>query len=327
MDIDSFIASRRPDWTRLEQACKDGRRGLAKLGGEEISNLVTTYLVVTADLSEVQTRYQDRELSAYLSRVLALASSALYSAKPRTLKGFLRVFGARYRAAVRDTLPYIGVAALALFGSLALAYFWVIASPEAQAGVIPPQAREAMEQAGATRNQDLEAMGPSVSAFIFFNNARVAFLSFAAGITLGAGTLLLLVYNGLLVGALGGGYAALGQAGPFWALILPHGLLELTAICIGAGAGLRIGWAIVSPGDRLRSRALAEESAEAVIAVVGVVPAFLVAALIEGLVTGTAVPVAAQIGLGMAAELVYLAFLWPRRRSRPAGAATAGRTP
>lgn len=329
MDIDSFIAQRRPDWVRLEKACRDGRRGLTRLSGEEISELVTTYLVVTADLSEVQTRYRDRELSAYLSRVLALASSALYSSKPRTVGGFLRVFGARYRVAVRDTMPFILIAALALFGTLALAYFWVIASPEAQNGVIPPQAREAMEQAGAERDPELDSMGPSVSAFIFFNNARVAFLSFAAGITLGAGTLVLLVYNGLLVGALGGGYAALGQAGPFWALILPHGLLELTAICIGAGSGLRIGWAIISPGERFRSRALAEESAEAVIAVVGVIPAFLVAALIEGLVTGTSVPVAVQIGLGVAAELVYLAFLVgrPGRRQATVEASTAVRRP
>jgi uncharacterized membrane protein SpoIIM required for sporulation len=329
MDIDSFIQQRRPAWVRLEEACKDGRRGLAKLTGPEIQELVTTYLVVTGDLSEVQTRYRDRQLSAYLSGVLASASAALYSSRPRTVGGLARVFGAHYRVALRNTRPYILVAAAVLFGVMALTYFWVIASPEAQNGVIPPQAREALEQAGGPeRNSDLRGMGPAVSGFIFFNNARVALLAFATGITAGAGTVALLIYNAYIVGALGGAYSATGNAWEFWALILPHGLLELTAICIAAGSGLRIGWSVISPGDRLRSRALAEESGEAVLAVVGVIPAFLVAALIEGLVTGTSVPVAVQMTLGVAAELAYLAFVadWPRRRQPRPLRATAART-
>jgi len=326
MDVDSFIAHRRPDWVRLEEACRDGRRGLVRLSGPEISELVTLYLVTTADLSEVQTRYRDRELTAYLSALVASASSALYSARPRTVGGLLRVFGGRYRVAVRQTLPFVGISALVLLGALAATYLWVLYSPEAQNGVLPPQARQALERAGGGRSPEFEGLGAELSAFIFFNNVRVALLAFALGISFGAGTLAVLAYNGYFIGALGGAYAALGQAGTFWALVAPHGLLELTAIFIAGGAGLRIGWAMISPGDRLRSRALADESAEAVIAVVGVIPAFLVAALIEGLVTGTAVPVPAQIAIGVVAEVLYLAFLLlPSRRRTPA--LTAARTP
>lgn len=313
MDIDTFIARKRPNWERLQRACKDGRRGLAKLSGPQIAELTTLYLVVSNDLAEVQTRYRDRQLAGYLSGVLASASAAVYSSRPRTVGGFLRIFGYRYRRAVFQTWPFAMVAALALFGSLAAGHLWVISSPAAQEGILPPQAQEAIQQTGT----DGEPLGPSMSAYIFFNNARVAMLAFALGITFGAGTLLLLLYNGYFVGTLSGAYAALGEGGAFWALILPHGLLELTAICIAGGAGLRIGWAIVSPGDRWRSSALSEESAAAVLVIVGVVPAFLVAALIEGLVTGSALAAPVQIVLGVAAAAAYLAFLARRAPERP----------
>jgi uncharacterized membrane protein SpoIIM required for sporulation len=325
MDIDSFVEDRRAVWLRLEKACRDGRRGLTRMTGPAIQELKTAYLVTSADLSEVQTRYRDRELAAYLSGLLATASSALYSSQPRTVRGLVRVFGARYRRAVYDTRPFILVAAATMVLAMVATYFWVVSSPDAQNGILPSQARTAIRQAGG-RSPDLLGRGPELSSLIFFNNARVALLSFALGITFGAGTLFVLASNGFVLGALGGGYAALGRFGSFLALVVPHGLLELTAICIAAGAGLRIGWAIIEPGDRPRSRALAGESTEAVIAVVGAIPAFLAAALIEGFVTGTAVPNSVEMGLGLAAEAVYIAFLlgWPRGRSRPRLGSTDG---
>ena len=139
---------------------------------------------------------------------------------------------------------------------------------------------------------------------------QVAFFAFALGITLGVGTLFMVVQNALLLGVLAGAFAAAGKSGPFWSLILPHGLLELTAICIAAGAGLRMGWSIVDPGDRPRTRALAEEARDAVMVVLGVIPAFVIAAFIEGFVTGSALPNPVEIGLGAAVAVGYVAFLF-----------------
>jgi uncharacterized membrane protein SpoIIM required for sporulation len=316
MDIDAFITANRPTWQRLEQACKRGRAGLAKLSGPEIQQVVAAFQKVSADLSEVQTRYRDPQLIAYLSSVLAAASAAIYSARSRTAGGFVRVFGSRYRRAIHETRPYILVAAAVLAGVTVAFYLWILNSASARAGIIPPEARSAMRMAGGKR-PDFGLRPESVSALIFFNNARVALLAFAGGITAGAFTLWMLATNGFIIGSLGAGYASVGKAGIFWALLLPHGLLELTAICISAGAGLRIGWAWVRPGDRLRARALAEEAAGAVVAVVGVIPAFLVAALIEGLVTGSAVPRSLQIAIGVVAEIAYLVLVFGLGRPQP----------
>jgi uncharacterized membrane protein SpoIIM required for sporulation len=143
---------------------------------------------------------------------------------------------------------------------------------------------------------------------------RVAFLSFAFGITAGLGTIWVVLVNALMLGALSGAYQAAGKAGIFWSLVLPHGFLELVAICIAAGSGLRVGWAIVDPGDRSRIQALGEEARAAVLVVVGVVPAFIVAAFIEGYLTGTPLlPAAVEIGIGAIVAAGYVWLLFGRR--------------
>lgn len=310
MDIDAFILANRPAWQGLEQACKHGRSGLAKLDGAQIDDVIASYLKVSADLSQVQTRYKDPQLSAYLSSVLAAASSAIYSARPRTTRSALQLFGARYRRAVGQTTPFILVSAAVLAGVVAASYLWIVASPSAQTGLFPPEARAAMEMAGGEGGPDFGISPGAVSAVIFANNARVALLAFVLGITLGAGTLFMLVTNGFILGSLAAGFASVGQLGTFSALVAPHGILELTAICIAAGSGLRIGWSLIEPGDRPRTKALQDEAAQAVITAIGVIPAFLVAALIEGLVTGRSLPVAAQLSIGVGAEVAYLAFIF-----------------
>lgn len=319
MDVDTFIGKYRPEWTRLERAVSGGDRSLSRLSGPELREVVALYLRASNQLAEARARYADAELDAYLNGLVVSAHAAVYSARPRSARAFFGLLAVRYPQALRRTLPYIAVAAALLLVVVLASWWWLATSRDAQAGLVPEAVRDAIRRAGGTR-PDLPPP-PALSTVIFFNNVQVAFFAFALGITLCAGTLLIVVQNALLLGLLAGAYEAAGRAGPFWALILPHGLLELTAICIAAGAGLRIGWAIVDPGDRRRSVALRDEAAEAVVVVVGVVPAFAIAAFIEGFVTGR-VPAGVEIGLGVVAAAAYVVFLsgWrPRRRqSRPA---------
>ena len=158
----------------------------------------------------------------------------------------------------------------------------------------------------------------SLSTFIFINNVRIALLSFAAGLALGIGSIYFVAQNGLLLGTLAGAYQAAGKAGIFWPLILPHGLLELTAICIASGAGLRMGWSLIEPGDRTRGQSLVAEARDAVFVMVGVVPAFGMAALIEGFITPSGINHALSITLGVVVAAAYVVVLFvPLRRRRP----------
>jgi uncharacterized membrane protein SpoIIM required for sporulation len=320
VDIDSFITKHSPDWQQLDDATRGGANALTRRSGATISDTVRLYLRVSTDLTHVRTRYSDPKLERYLNDLVARARQAIYAARPGTLRGFVTFFGARYRNEIRRTAPFIAIGACLTIVVVLASWYWVAHSVDARLGLIPPQAQEAIRQFSGDRNPDL-GPSPAVATEILFNNVRVAFLAFALGITLGIGTVYLLVENGILLGMLAGAFGAAGHAAGFWGLIIPHGLLELTAIFIAAGAGMRMGWAIVDPGDRSRTRALSEEAAGAVVVVLGVVPAFIIAALIEGFVTGTTIPHAVQVGLGVLVAGSYLCFLfgwWPgRNRSRP----------
>ena len=317
VDVDSYIDKYGPEWKRLELACGGGSRGLARLPGREIDEVVRLYLRASSHLATVRTTYYDVRLEAYLNGVVASAHAAIYGSRPRSFRQLLRLFGPRYRGAIRRTAPFILFAALLLILLVVLTDVWVATSRQAQAGLIPSEARDAIRRAGEHR-PDLGIAPPALSTVILENNLLVSFLAFAFGITLGVGTLYVLVQNAVLLGALGGAFGAAGKAGAFWSLILPHGLLEITAICIAAGAGLRMGWSLVVPGDRPRSVALADEARDAVLVVVGVAPAFVLAALIEGFLTGrTGVP-PLEIAVGAGVAFLYLLFLFgPTAGRRP----------
>lgn len=318
MDIDSFIQHYRPEWERLERACSRGSNGLGKLSGQEIDDLVRLYLRASAHLAEVRTRYKDPRLEAYLNSVVGVAHSALYGSKARSRRQLLRLFGPRYREAARRTLPFVLVAAALFVVVTVITDVWVAGSREAQAGLLPPLARDAVQRAGGHR-PNLGVPPASLSTFIFLNNVKVALLAFLTGVALCVGSLYFVAENGLLLGSLAGAYQAAGKAGIFWPLILPHGLLELTAICISAGAGLRMGWSIIAPGDHGRGQSLVHEARDAIFVMVGVVPAFAVAALIEGFVTPSGINAAVSITFGVVVTVAYVVAVFAplRRRHRP----------
>ena len=322
MDLDSYIGRHRAEWSRLEQATAGGGRRSKARSGTEISELVRLYLRASSHLAEVQTRYHDPALEDYLNGLVGRAHAAIYSTEARSLGSMAATFGDRYRKALRRTAPFILLIAV-LLGTLILATdLWVATSPEAQAGLLPPAAREAIRRAGSGSVQADEPPA-ALSTFILQNNVQVAFLSFAFGIALGVGTIYVVVQNAVFIGLLAGAFQAAGKAATFWALVLPHGFLELIAICIAAGAGLRMGWSIIEPGDRPRIIALGEEARDAVLVVVGVIPAFVIAATIEGFVTGrTGVPVL-EVALGAVVSAAYLLFLFAPRRRAPLGTARA----
>jgi uncharacterized membrane protein SpoIIM required for sporulation len=123
------------------------------------------------------------------------------------------------------------------------------------------------------------------SSYLFTHNIQVAFLAFALGITVGIGTAVMLFVNGLFLGALAQVYTAKGMAGWFWAWILPHGIPEITAICIAGAAGLVIARGLVAPKGLPRGMALRQEAVTAVKLLFGTLALFVLAGFIEGTVS------------------------------------------
>ncbi|MBC8140718.1 MAG: stage II sporulation protein M, partial [Armatimonadetes bacterium] len=137
---------------------------------------------------------------------------------------------------------------------------------------------------------------PAFAAGLMTNNIRVAILAFGAGTLGGFPTLFLLFYNGMPLGGLAMQQHLAGRDVLFWSLILPHGVIELTAIIISGAGGMIIGHALVAPGERSRKEALTIAGRDAVRLLLGTVPLFIAAGFIESFITPSAVPKEHKLG-------------------------------
>jgi uncharacterized membrane protein SpoIIM required for sporulation len=142
----------------------------------------------------------------------------------------------------------------------------------------------------------------------------VGFLSFATGILAGIPTILLQVYNGLLVGALGAVFFRDPWPLEFLAWILPHGIPEFTGITLCAAGGLLLGGAVALPGRRRRRETLREAVEPALLLVGGAIPLFAVAALIESFVRESALATGTRLGVAAAMLALLLGTLLYVRR-------------
>lgn len=314
MDIDRFIATHQSSWDRLGVLCQRAARRIGRLPADELDELVRLYQRVSTHLSVARTRYRDPALVARLTGLVAQASALIYGTRPRTLRSAGRFVTDTFPAALWHARWFVAVAtALFLVPALAVAV-WLAGSPAALDAAAPEALRETYVQ------EDFEAYYSSSASAQFAsevstNNIQVGIFAFAAGIAACVGTAWILVLNGANVGFAGGLFAAAGELPRFFGLILPHGLLELTAVFVAGASGLRLGWTLVDPGDRPRGEALVEEGRRAIVIVLGLVGVFAAAGLIEGFVTGSSLPTWARVGTGVAAEAAFLAYVVARGRS------------
>ena len=149
----------------------------------------------------------------------------------------------------------------------------------------------------------------SFAAKVWTNNAWVAAESLTFGILLGVPTLLVLLRNAANIGVDGGLMIAHGKGTLFFALVLPHGMLELSAVFLAAAAGLRLGWTIIDPGRRPRSVALAEEGRASVTIALGLIVVLLASGIIEAFVTPSPLPTWERILIGGCAEAAFLGYV------------------
>jgi uncharacterized membrane protein SpoIIM required for sporulation len=314
MDIDRFIAANQPAWDRLAalSARATGRK-VRRLDRHEVDELVGLYQQVSGDLATARTAYAEPGLVVRLTHVVAHANAAIYGRRAGARSTVLRFLLASFPAAVWVSRRAILASAAFLLVPAIAVGAWLAVSDAALDVAIDEETQQALV---ASEFEDYYSSAPAgqFASLVTFNNIRVSLVAFALGALL-LPAAALLAFNGLNVGMAGGLFVSEGQAGRFFGLILPHGLLELTAVIIAGGAGLQMGWALLAPGDRPRSVALAEEGRRSVVLVLGTVVAFVVAGLIEGFVTpADGLPTAVRVAVG---ALVWVGFLlWTVGRGR-----------
>ena len=320
MDIDRFVARHQTAWQRLGELCAPRRRR-RPLSPGELDELLSLYQLVSGHLSFARTELADHTLVTRLTNLVATANGVVYGSRPRRRGGALRFLRSTFPAAVWRNRWFVAVSAALTLVPAAVMGVWIATSRAALDASAPAAVREAYV------NREFASYYSSKPAVefatqVFTNNVRVAMLAFAAGALVCVLTVWILVQNGASVGMAGGLFAAAGQQPKFWGLILPHGLLELSAVIIAGAAGLRLGWTVIDPGDRLRGTALVDEGRRAAMVVLGLVPVFGVAGTIEGFITGRGMPTAARVGLGVAVCAAFWTYVLVLGRAATARGAT-----
>ncbi|MBT0770324.1 stage II sporulation protein M [Kineosporia sp. J2-2] len=315
MDLDAFVAVHSADWDRLDRLTRRRR-----LTGAEVDELVLLYQRAATHLSVVRSFSPDPALVARLSGTVARARTAVSGGNEPLTREFVRMVTVSFPAAVyRSRWWAFGSAAGSALVALALGW-WVATSPRVQATVgTEQQIRQLVNNDFESYYSENAASG--FAAQVWTNNAWVAALCFVLGIT-GVGVVFVLAQNALNLGLVGGLMAANDRLGLFFGLITPHGLLELTAVFVAAGAGLKVFWAWVDPGPRSRVRAVGEEGRAMVTIAIGLVAVLLVSGVVEAFVTPSPLPTWARITIGATVWLGFLGYV--RYFGRPA--ALAGET-
>jgi uncharacterized membrane protein SpoIIM required for sporulation len=318
VDVDAFAAAHRADWDRLDYLVKRRR----VLSGEEIDELVAGYQRTATHLSVLQASGADPALVAQLSTRLARARAAVSGAHSARMAPVARFALVSFPLmAYRIRWWWLATAAGSLLAALLFGW-WVARNPAVQASLLPRSAAANLVRHQFRDYYSQYAAG-SFAAKVWTNNAWVAALALISGILLGLPTLYLLLLNSVNVGVDGGLMAAYGRSGEFFSLILPHGMLELSAVFLAAAAGLRLGWTIIDPGPRPRAVALAQEGRQTITIALGLIVVLGVSGLIEAFVTPSGLATWARIGIGGCALAAFLGYVIVLGRR----AAAAGESP
>ena len=285
MDLATFIQQRRPDWRKLEHVLQrvEGS-GLGMLDDEQAVEFGRLCRRAASDLNQAQTFLSGDTTVQYLNDLVARSYLVIYAKTKVDVLGFLRYLLWGYPAIFRRYLLHFLLAtaiflAGAAFGFLA-AYFEPVSRgfllPTEMPTIQPPQEGEEDESPVLTSG---ELAG--FSSFLFTHNVSVTLATFAFGITLGIGTVWMLFYNGILLGALGAVFVEAHQLKAYATGVLPHGVLEIPACLIGGAAGFILAQALLQARSWPRLEELGRAGKQALLMVAGCIPLLGVAALLE----------------------------------------------
>ncbi len=304
VDLDAYVAAHTHVWARLEELVK--QRG--RLDGAESDELLELYQRTATHLSEIRSTCPDPTVVAHLSSVLARARSRAVGSRTAAWQDFVRFFVTTFPAALYRTRRWWLVTMVACVAMSFLVGWYFYVTPSLESTLASPQEINDLVTHDF-ENYYSEYAASSFAFRVWTNNVFVAALCIAFGV-FGFPVVTLLWNNLLNVAIIGSIMWRYERADLFFGLILPHGLLELTAVFVAGGVGLRIFWSWVAPGPRSRMTALAQETRAAMSVSLGLLVILFVTGIIEGYVTPSTLPTWTRIGIGIWAELLFFAYVF-----------------
>ena len=326
MRAERFVAQHRAGWKRLNELVDRAQKSrLSSLSDDELHEIGTLYRRAASDLARAQTRYATtdagRELVRSLNDLVLRAHTQVYSAPPARPLRALNFLLYGFPAAYRRNWKVIALASALLYGPALMAYLAVLVNSDLATMFVPEGAIKAVQERAQQKiitgwggRNEFEGLlsSPGISSYIMANNIRVSINAVALGITGGVGTALALIFNGMMLGGLAGVATEHHVDLLFWAVILPHGIIELSAIALAGGAGFLLARAIFAPGDLPRRDALKLAGGEAVRLLSGVVLLLVIAGIIEGFITPLPLPPLLKISFALLTAVALALYLSAR---------------
>ena len=293
--------------------------GLKKFTRDELYELGRLYRKLSSDLAKAKTIEADRDIIEYFNSLLSKVYHVIYRSERQPVSSFTRFVTETFPRCFRRQIVVILISAFVFFVPAIWAYFAYLNDPVWTEVALAPAMRNFYEQR-------LEEEGPSelavaikegemgaMSTLIILNNIQVAIYAFSGGVLFGVGTLLILLQNGLALGMIAAIFITKGSEFSlyFYSGVLPHGVLELPAICLAGGAGLLLAKGMFIPGRKRRLDAVKDYGREAITLVLGTVMILVIAGLIEGFITPIKIDGDATVPSLMYAKLGFssLAFM------------------
>ncbi|HUJ63551.1 MAG TPA: stage II sporulation protein M [Kofleriaceae bacterium] len=320
-----FRRERQATWDELEHMLRlADSKGLRALGADQLARLPHLYRATLSSLSVARSISLDRALVEYLESLVGRAYFVVYGTRQHVWRQIGEFLTFRLPDTVRRAKWHILIAlVVGAAGTIAAYsltrsdsdYYYSFVGDMAEGRT--PASSTAELREGLYHREDVSTVLGDFAAELFSHNARIGILAFALGFVAGLPTLLLLFYNGLVLGAFVALYASRGLGLDIWGWLLPHGVSELSAVTLCGAAGLLLAHGLVFPGARPRLDSLRERGRDAAVVVIGAVIMLFVAGMIEGIFRQTVTSIWVRYDVAAATAALWLGYygLCGRRRA------------